>query len=96
MNVKHKIDEDGFGLFYIMEDGELIGEMGISIKDDEMTVHHTEVLPKAQGRGLSTELLQSMVKFARENKLLVIPMCTYVQAQFKRHAEEYRDVFSKP
>ena len=90
--VKHKIDDDGIGLFYIMEEGELIGEMGISIKGNEMTVHHTEVLPQAQGKGLSTELLNSMVAFARENKLQVIPMCSYVQAQFKRHPEDYKDV----
>lgn len=37
----------------------------------------------------------AMVEHARTNHLKVIPLCPYVHAQFKRHPEEYADVWNK-
>jgi predicted GNAT family acetyltransferase len=36
-----------------------------------------------------------MVEHARKNKLKVIPLCTYVHVQFKRHPDEYADVWNR-
>ncbi|HEU5364304.1 MAG TPA: N-acetyltransferase [Hanamia sp.] len=36
-----------------------------------------------------------MVDYARTNQLKVIALCPYVLSQFKRHAEEYHDVWKK-
>ena len=68
--------------------------MIISISGKELTVYHTEVVPEAEGKGLAKKLLDAMVSYAREHKMKVIPLCPYVHAQFKRHPDEYKDVYS--
>ncbi len=94
-DVKLKLDEKGHGHFYILDQEEEIAEMEISIAESNLTVYHTEVLPKAEGKGLAKVLLATMVDYARKNALKVIPLCPYVHAQFKRHPEEYADVWNK-
>ena len=93
--IKLKIDENGEGLFYILDGEEAIAEMQINISGEKLTVYHTEVLPKAEGKGIAKMLLGAMVDYARKNALKVIPLCPYVFAQFKRHPEEYEDVWKK-
>ena len=93
--VQLKLDEKGFGHFYIMEDNEQLGEMEVSISGSTLTVYHTEVAEKAEGKGYAKALLQEMVGFARSNNLKVIPLCPYVHAQFRRRPEEYADIWQK-
>jgi predicted GNAT family acetyltransferase len=87
-----KLDQDGKGSFFIDQEGERLAEMVISIADKNLTVYHTEVSEKLKGQGIATRLLSTMVAYAREHKLKVIPLCPYVLAQFKRHPEEYKDI----
>jgi predicted GNAT family acetyltransferase len=94
-NVKLELDENGRGHFYMLDGEEQIGEMEVSISGNNLTAYHTEVLPKAEGKGLAKKLLTTMVDHARKNALKVIPLCPYVHAQFKRHPEEYADVWNK-
>jgi predicted GNAT family acetyltransferase len=94
-NVKLELDENGRGHFYMLDGEEQIGEMEVSISGNNLTAYHTEVLPKAEGKGLAKKLLTTMVDHARKNALKVIPLCPYVHAQFKRHPEEYADVWTK-
>lgn len=93
--VKLDFDEKGYGKFSISEDGDQLAEMVISIAGNDLTVYHTEVSPKGEGKGLAKELLKSMVDHARKNNLNVVPLCPYVHAQFKRHPDEYADVWNK-
>ena len=81
------------GAFLVKDGNEQLGEMEVSISGDNLTVYHTEVASKTEGKGLAKKMLQSMVSYARENGLKVIPLCPYVHAQFKRHAEDYADVW---
>jgi len=83
------------GAFYVMEGTERIGEMVVGISGDKLTVYHTEVSDKAEGKGLAKKMLDTMVDYARKNNLKVIPLCPYVHAQFKRHLQEYADVWQK-
>ena len=95
MDVQLKLNEKGHGAFFIMEKEEQLGEMVISIADNALTVYHTEVDPKAEGRGLAKQMLDTMVQYARDHQLKVIPLCPYVLAQFKRHPKEYADLYQK-
>lgn len=78
-----------------MEERERIAEMVIGINGKDLTVYHTEVSSKAEGKGLAKKLLEEMVAYAREKKLSVIPMCPFVHAQFKRHPDQYADLWNK-
>ena len=93
--VQFKINEKGRGKFFIEENGEQLGEMEIGITGKNLVAYHTEVLPKAEGKGLAKQLLESMVEYARSNKLKVIALCPYVHAQFKRHEDLYSDIWEK-
>lgn len=91
-SVQLELNEKGHGHFYINENGKPIAEMVIGIAGNELTVYHTEVLPKAEGKGMAKELLKTMVEYARKNHLKVRALCPYVFAQFKRHPE-YEDIW---
>jgi predicted GNAT family acetyltransferase len=90
-----QLNEKKHGAFYVMEGEEQLGEMVIAIFDNDLTVYHTEVSAKAEGKGLAKKMLQEMVTYARKNGLKVIPLCPYVHAQFKRHPQEYADVWQQ-
>jgi predicted GNAT family acetyltransferase len=93
--VQLQLNEKGRGKFFIEEDGEQLGEMEIAITKDNLIAYHTEVVPKAEGKGLAKTLLEHMVEYARTNNLKVIALCPYVNAQFKRHKEMYADVWEQ-
>ncbi|MBC7887483.1 MAG: N-acetyltransferase [Ferruginibacter sp.] len=87
--------ENGQQAFVIKEKEEKLAEMVMAVSGNTMTVYHTEVLPIAEGRGLGKLLLKAMADHARQNRLKVIPLCVFVQAQFKRHPELYADIWQK-
>ena len=93
--IEIRLDEKGYGGFYAIEGTEELGEMEISVTGDELTVYHTEVVPKAEGKGLAKKMLAAMVDYARKNALKVIPLCPFVHAQFKRHPDEYADIWKQ-
>src|SRR6476620_577533 len=91
-DVQLRLNEDGEGSFYIVEGDSQLGEMVISISGNNLTVYHTEVDPSAEGKGLAKKMLDEMVSYARANNLKVIPLCPYVNMQFKRHPDQYSDL----
>lgn len=94
-HVQIRINQSGDGAFFIMEDEEQIAEMAFALKNQTLTVFHTEVIEKAEGRGLAKELLNTMVSYAIQNKLKVVPLCPYVHLQFARHPEKYGDIWMR-
>ena len=93
--VKLQLDDRNHGAFTISDDEGQLGEMVISVAGPNLTVYHTEVSEKAEGKGYAKKMLESMVDYARTKSLKVIPLCPYVHAQFKRHPDEYADVWNK-
>lgn len=94
-DIKLRLDERKRGAFYVEEGGKQVGEMVVGISDTTLTVYHTEVNPEMEGKGLARQMLDAMVHYAREHKLQVMPLCEYVHVQFKRHADDYADVWSQ-
>jgi predicted GNAT family acetyltransferase len=90
--IKFKLAENGRGAFLIYEGGERYGEMEVKITENDLTVYHTEVIPKAKGQGYAKKLLDRMVSYARLNKLKVVSLCPYVYLQFKRNSQTYADI----
>ncbi len=87
------LNEQGRGAFLLKENGEKLAEMVVAIDKENLIVYHTEVSPKAEGQGLAKQLLNKMVAHARAQHLKVIPLCPYVHAQFRRHPQEFKDVW---
>lgn len=80
----------------IINDGQMaVGKMELSLSDKELTVHHTEINEDQEGKGLAKILLNEVVAYARTNELKILPLCIYVLTQFKRHSEEYSDIWKK-
>ena len=94
-NVKFELIEEGRGSFYLEDGNEKVAEMEVGINGQEMTVYHTEVQPEGEGKGLAKMLLSAMVEHARANHLKVIALCTFVHLQFKKNAEQYKDIWQK-
>jgi uncharacterized protein len=94
-DIQLKLNDAGHGAFVLEKEGDRLAEMEVGIRDGNMTVYHTEVAEALKGQGVATKLLAEMVDYARQNHLKVIPLCPYVQAQFKRHPEQYNDIWNK-
>ena len=93
--VQFRLNDSGKGAFYITQDGEQVAHMEIGISGGNLTAFHTEVSEKLKGQGVATKLLEAMVQYVRANKLKVIALCPYVNAQFKRHPETYADIWNQ-
>jgi len=94
-HVAIRVEENGYGAFYIMEGADEIAKMEVAVAGHDLTAYHTYVVSHKEGQGLAKILLDTMISYARKNGLKVIPLCPYVHAQFKRHPEEYADVWKK-
>lgn len=54
---------------------------------------HTEAPKELQGTGAAGELVKNALQYSRENKLTVVPSCSYVANYVNKHTE-WRDVLS--
>jgi predicted GNAT family acetyltransferase len=48
---------------------------------------HTIVPPEIGGRGVAAALVDALVADARNEGFTIVPACSYVEAQFRRHPE---------
>lgn len=69
--------------FFIMDNDNLVGEITFVEKDNYLIANHTFVNPKYRGKGIAQVLLDSLVKYARENQKKIDTVCTYVQKKFQ-------------
>lgn len=49
--------------------------------------NHTFTPPEARGKGIALALVKAMVADAREDGFTIVPQCSYVAAQFRKHPE---------
>ena len=91
--VKIKLNDHGDGAFYLLIDDQIAAKMLVGTASDKLNVYHTEAM--IEGKGYAKKLFEAMVAYAREHSLKVIPYCPYVQAQLKRHPEQYADIWNQ-
>ena len=86
--------KEGNGYVIYGRDG-LVGEITYTPVDaNTWAADHTYVIPQYRGRDIAQRLLQRVVSAARMENKLIVPTCSYVLTQFKRHAE-YADVWKR-
>jgi uncharacterized protein len=94
-DIQMELNENGRGAFFMDDGGKRVAEMVFSISGENLTVYHTEVSETLKGKGVSSKLLETMVQYVRAHSLKVIPLCPYVNVQFKRHSDQYNDIWNK-
>ena len=94
-DIKIKLKDNGQGAFVIEEGDVRLAEMEMAVNNGNLTIYHTEVADELKGKGVATQLVSTMAAYAREKQLKVIPLCPYVLAQFKRHEDQYADIWNK-
>lgn len=93
--IQLRLNPAGHGAFFIEKDGERLAEMVVSVAGTNLTVYHTEVSEKLRGQGVAAKLLKAMTTYVREHGLKVIPLCPYVHAEFKRHPDQFADIWNQ-
>jgi uncharacterized protein len=88
-------DEHGKnGAFFIDEDGEWVAELAYTrTGDGVMTITHTEVDDKLQGKGVGEDLVRKAVEFARENGLKIKADCKFAKKVIDE-TPEFQDVLA--
>lgn len=81
------------GEIQLFSESRKAGKMDIAIIESRLVVYHTEVEEKFEGRGFAKLLLEKLVSYARENALMIVPLCPFVYAQFKRNPQDYSDIW---
>lgn len=55
--------------------------------EGEVSLLHTVVPPEHEGRGVGSRLAEAAVRWAQEQQLEVVPVCSFVQGWLARHPE---------
>lgn len=92
-STKVVFENRAYGEVRLFSDDIKAGKMNIAITDGKLTVFHTEVSTEFEDRGFAKLLLDQLVTFAKENGLKIVPLCPYVNVQFRRHPEDYADIW---
>jgi uncharacterized protein len=87
---------EGRGKFHIDENGKRLAEMSYSMQSSTiMAIEHTEVDPSLRGLKVGDRLLEKALAFAREKQLKILPLCSFVQAIFKKDPSKVEDLWYK-
>ncbi|OYQ33911.1 N-acetyltransferase [Flavobacterium cyanobacteriorum] len=62
-------------------------------KDDKIYLTHTEAPAELRGIGVAADLVKRSLEYSRNNKLTVVPSCSYVARYIEKHPE-WNDVLS--
>lgn len=84
----------GENRFYVGEENSPDAEITFNKDDnDNLVIDHTFVAPNMRGKGIGSELIQQVVKFARDEGRKIDPVCPFALEKFKE-TPEYRDVWT--
>ncbi len=93
--IEFKIDEKDHGSFFIMKDGNQIAELDFDIKDNVLNAYHTGVRKELEGQGIAAKLFDKVVVYARDKNYKILPSCSYILVKFRRHPNDFADVWQR-
>lgn len=70
-----------------VEGSDHIGRLTWEARGDVRRATHTLVPPPIGGRGVAARLVETLVEDARDQGFRIDPVCSYVEAAFRRHPE---------
>ncbi len=89
--VHHNPDRRRFEAFV---GDELAGVADYVALPGQMVLHHTEVAPRFEGRGIGGQLAATALDSARAEGLAVQPRCSFIATYIRDHAE-YADLVDR-
>ena len=57
------------------------------VDDETLALVHTEVDPSVEGKGVGSHLVESVLQYAEQNQLKIVPVCPFVTTYLKRHPD---------
>lgn len=85
----------GENKFYIGPNEDNVeAEMTYIVEGDTFIVEHTFISPTLRGQGVAGKLLDSLLEYAKENHIMITPVCPYVVSAFEKHPE-WHDLLKK-
>ena len=69
------------------EENGLLAWAEYRLQDGKYLIPHVEAAPPLRGTGTAGRLMADIVEFARAQKLVIVPRCSYARAWFARHPE---------
>ena len=60
--------------------------------NERLFLIHTEVPDELEGKGVGSAIVEKAFKYAEQNNLKIVPLCSFVQSYLKRHQEWSRIV----
>jgi uncharacterized protein len=87
-----QIESGTKGFFGAFDGDKEAGRMSYTfVGATKLIIDHTEVSDLYKGQNIGKRILMELVKYARENKIKVIPLCPFAKSVFNK-VEEIRDV----
>lgn len=71
----------------IVPGSDAVGRLTWKARGEARIADHTLVPPEIGGQGVAAALVDALVRDAREDGFKIVPQCSYVEAQFRRHPE---------
>lgn len=73
---------------YVVREGGEEAELTLSVLGPRQVIaEHTFVPEPLRGRGIANRLLDALLEDARAQRFTIVPRCTFVAAQARRHPE---------
>jgi predicted GNAT family acetyltransferase len=85
------VDDADHSRFELRAGDEVVGFLDYRLRDDHITLVHTEVDAAHSGHGYAAVLARGALDDARSRGLRVVPSCPYVAAYIEKHPE-YADL----
>ncbi len=71
------------------------GELNYLQNGDEFVITHVGVHPSLRGQGIAGKITEAALKYARENALRVVPLCSYAAVYIRRNPQ-YASLLKEP
>jgi predicted GNAT family acetyltransferase len=79
------------GAFFVEEEGKRVAELSYTMAGTKVIIAHTEVDEALRHTGTGRKLVAAAVDRAREEDLLVMPLCPFARSVFDK-TPQYADV----
>ena len=81
-------------MFYAGQDGNILAEMVYTkTAGNKIIVEHTEVSDELGGKGVGKQLVKTVVEYARNNGIKIIPLCPFTKKVLD-NTPEWQDVLA--